>query len=168
MVSVERWGRKPGCRDVSNQNWDRWASIFSLRIASSTLQTDVRLKGQNRFGSAVQGCFCNWGHDGVAPVIRDLGGLEGEIKNAGERRDYVGTQDFKSIGKEFWKLLKDKISQGRALIFTNFHTVIQGYDEAISNGKLRVHTRQPSSVLTSSASTKQCTAFSTFHLSNFF
>ncbi len=36
----------------------------------------------------------------MAPVIRDLGGLEGEVKNAGECRGYVGTQDFKGFGKE--------------------------------------------------------------------
>ncbi len=56
--------------------------------------------GLNRFGSAVGGCFCYWSNDGVAPAIRDLGGLEEEVKNAGERRGYVGTLGFKSFGKE--------------------------------------------------------------------
>ncbi len=46
------------------------------------------------------GCFCNWGNDGVAPVIGDQGGLEEEVKNSGECRGYVGTQGFKSFGKE--------------------------------------------------------------------
>ncbi len=51
LVRVERRGRKPCCRDVNNENWDKWARIFSLRIASSTLQTtDARLMGLNRFG----------------------------------------------------------------------------------------------------------------------
>ncbi len=36
----------------------------------------------------------------MALVIRDLGGFEGEVKNAGECRGYVGTQGFKSFGKE--------------------------------------------------------------------
>ncbi len=94
MVRVER---RLSCHDVNNENWDKWASTFSLRIASSTLQTtDVRLMGLNRFGSA----FCHWGNNGVAPVIRDLGGLDGVVKNAGERRGYVGTQGFKGFGKE--------------------------------------------------------------------
>ncbi len=46
------------------------------------------------------GCFCHWGNNGVAPVIRDLGGLEGEVKHAGECRGYLGTQSFKGFGKE--------------------------------------------------------------------
>ncbi len=58
LVRVEHWGRKPCCREVNNENWDRWASIFSLRIASSTLQTTgVRLMDLNRFGSAARGAF---------------------------------------------------------------------------------------------------------------
>ncbi len=58
LVSVERQGKKPCFRDVNNENWDNWASIFSLRIASITLQTiDVRLMGLNRFRSAVRGAF---------------------------------------------------------------------------------------------------------------
>ncbi len=36
----------------------------------------------------------------MAPFIRDLGDLEGEVKNAGEFRGYVRTQGFKSFGKE--------------------------------------------------------------------
>ncbi len=36
----------------------------------------------------------------MAPVIRDLGGLEGGVKHAGECRGYVGTQGFKGFGKE--------------------------------------------------------------------
>ncbi len=35
----------------------------------------------------------------MAPVIRDLGGLEGEVKNAGECRGYVLTQDLRALGK---------------------------------------------------------------------
>ncbi len=52
------------------------------------------------------GCFCNWGKDGVVPVIRDLGGLVGEVKNAGECRGYLGTQGFKGFGKDpmGWKV----------------------------------------------------------------
>ncbi len=41
------------------------------------------------------GCFCNWGNDGVAPVIMDLGALEGEVKNVGECRGYVVNLGFK-------------------------------------------------------------------------
>ncbi len=36
----------------------------------------------------------------MAPVIRDLGGLEGEVKNIRECRGYVGTRGFKGLGKE--------------------------------------------------------------------
>ncbi len=36
----------------------------------------------------------------MAPVIRGLGGLEGEFKNAEECRGYEGTQGFKGFGKE--------------------------------------------------------------------
>ncbi len=36
----------------------------------------------------------------MVSVIMDLGGLEGEVKNAGECRGYVGTQGFKGFGKE--------------------------------------------------------------------
>ncbi len=36
----------------------------------------------------------------MAPVIKDLGGLEGEAKNAGECRGYVGTQGFEGFGEE--------------------------------------------------------------------
>ncbi len=32
------------------------------------------------------GCFCHWGNNGVAPVIRDLGDLEGEVK----KRESIG------------------------------------------------------------------------------
>ncbi len=46
------------------------------------------------------GWLCHWGNNGVAPVIRVLEGLEGEVKNAGECRSYVGTQGFKGFGKE--------------------------------------------------------------------
>ncbi len=35
----------------------------------------------------------------MAPVIRDLGGLEGEVKNAGECRGYVGTQGLRALRK---------------------------------------------------------------------
>ncbi len=44
--------------------------------------------------------FLPLGNNGVAPVIRDLGGLEGELKNAGEYRGYVETQGFKAFWKE--------------------------------------------------------------------
>ncbi len=44
--------------------------------------------------------FEHWGNDGMAPVIRDLGGLEGEVKNAGECRVCEGTQDFKGFGEQ--------------------------------------------------------------------
>ncbi len=33
------------------------------------------------------------------PVIRDLRGLEGEVKNAGEFRGYVGVRVLKALGK---------------------------------------------------------------------
>ncbi len=36
----------------------------------------------------------------MAPVIRDLGGLQGGVKNAGECRGYVGTPGFKGFWKE--------------------------------------------------------------------
>ncbi len=36
----------------------------------------------------------------MAPAIRDMGGLEGEVKNKGECRGYVGTQGFKNFGEE--------------------------------------------------------------------
>ncbi len=36
----------------------------------------------------------------MASVIRDLGGLAGEVSNAGECRGYVGTHVFKSFVKE--------------------------------------------------------------------
>ncbi len=52
--------------------FDKRASIFSLRIASSTLQTtDVRLMGLNRFGSAVRGAFAT----GVTMAWRRLSGI---------------------------------------------------------------------------------------------
>ncbi len=46
------------------------------------------------------GGFYNWGNGGAAPVIRNLGGLEGDVKNSGEDRGYVGSQDFRRFGKE--------------------------------------------------------------------
>ncbi len=39
------------------------------------------------------------GNNGVAPVFRDLGGWEGEVKYAGKCRGYVGTRGLKSLGK---------------------------------------------------------------------
>ncbi len=39
------------------------------------------------------------GNNGVAPVFRDLGGLEGEVKYAEKCRGYIGTQSLKSLGK---------------------------------------------------------------------
>ncbi len=36
----------------------------------------------------------------MAPVIRGLRGLEGEVKNAKECRGYEETQGFKGFGKE--------------------------------------------------------------------
>ncbi len=72
LVKVERRGRKPCCRDVINENWDKWASMFSLRIASSTLQTtDARLMGLNRFGFAVRGAFAT----GVTMAWRQSSGI---------------------------------------------------------------------------------------------
>ncbi len=48
------------------------ASIFSLRIASSTLQTtDDRLIGRNRFGSVVRGGFAT----GITMAWRQLSGI---------------------------------------------------------------------------------------------
>ncbi len=35
----------------------------------------------------------------MAPVVRDLGGLEEEVKHAGECRGYVGTQGLRALGK---------------------------------------------------------------------
>ncbi len=35
----------------------------------------------------------------MAPVLRDLGGLEVEVIYAGKCRGYVGTQGLKSLGK---------------------------------------------------------------------
>ncbi len=40
------------------------------------------------------------GNDGVAPVIRNLAGLTGEVKNEGKGRGYVGTQGFNGFSKE--------------------------------------------------------------------
>ncbi len=72
LVRVDRRGRKPCCGDVNNENWDKWASIFSLRIASSTLKTTgVRLMGLNRFGSAVRGRFAT----GVTMAWRQSSGI---------------------------------------------------------------------------------------------
>ncbi len=67
--------------------------------------------GLNRFGSAFR-FFFHWGNNGVAPVIRDLGGLEGEVKNARKCWGYVGTQGFKGFGKEpiGWKVGVDPLS----------------------------------------------------------
>ncbi len=45
------------------------------------------------------GCFCNWGNYGVAAVIRDLGGLEGEVKDAGECRGLYGLWVLRAMGK---------------------------------------------------------------------
>ncbi len=51
-------GGEPSYYDVKNENWHKWPNLFSLRKASSTLQTtDVRLVGLNRFESAVWGAF---------------------------------------------------------------------------------------------------------------
>ncbi len=36
----------------------------------------------------------------MAPLIRDLGGLEEDVKNAGNCRGYVRTMGFKGLGKE--------------------------------------------------------------------
>ncbi len=36
----------------------------------------------------------------MEPVIGDLGGLEGEVKNAGECRGYLGAPGIKSFWKE--------------------------------------------------------------------
>ncbi len=47
-------------------------------FANNRRQTD----GPEYVWVCCAGCFCNWGKNDVAPVIRDLGGLEGEVKNA--------------------------------------------------------------------------------------
>ncbi len=60
----------------------------------------------------------------MAPVIRDLGGLEGEVKNAGECRGYVGTQDFKSFS--FLLLAK---SASRTLIDENIKFPLKDFLE---------------------------------------
>ncbi len=72
LVKGECRGRKSCCRDVNNENWDKWASIFSLSIASSTLQTtDVRLMDLNRFGPAVLGASAS----GVTMAWRQSSGI---------------------------------------------------------------------------------------------
>ncbi len=87
-MKVERRGRKPCCRDVNNENWDKWASIFSLRIASSTLQTtDVRLMGRNRFGSAVRGAFVT----GVTMAWHQSSGIWEVWRKRLKMRESVGT-----------------------------------------------------------------------------
>ncbi len=49
--------------------------------------------GLNRFGSAVFRAFATG-----ETMAWDLGGLEGEVKNAGDCRGYIGTQGFKGFG----------------------------------------------------------------------
>ncbi len=72
LVRVERRGRKPCYREFNMETLDMWASIFSLGMASSTLQTtDVRLMGLNRFGSAVRGVFAT----GVTMAWRQSSGI---------------------------------------------------------------------------------------------
>ncbi len=39
----------------------------------------------------------------MAPVIRDLGSLEGDLKKYGDCRGYVGTQGFMGSGKESFR-----------------------------------------------------------------
>ncbi len=36
----------------------------------------------------------------MAPVIRNLGGLQGEVENTEEGRSYVGTQGFNGFGDD--------------------------------------------------------------------
>ncbi len=87
LVRVERRGRKPCCRDANNEKWDKWASIFSLRIASSTLQTtDVRLMGINRFGSAVRDAFAT----GVTMALRQSSGIWEVWREMLKMRESVG------------------------------------------------------------------------------
>ncbi len=51
-------GRGQAVARSAKDNWDKLASIFSLRVASSTFQTtDVNLMGLNWFGSVVRGGF---------------------------------------------------------------------------------------------------------------
>ncbi len=58
LVRVECRRNKSCCRGVNYEDWDKWASMFSLRIASSTLETtDIRLIRLSRFGSVVRGAF---------------------------------------------------------------------------------------------------------------
>ncbi len=101
---MERRERKPCCCDVSKENWDKWARIFSLRIASNTLPTtDVRLMGLNRFGSAVRGVFAT----GVTMTWRQSSGIWEVWRERLKMRESVGaidsyvlTQGFKGFGKE--------------------------------------------------------------------
>ncbi len=62
--------------------------------AANRLQVD----GPEKVWVCCVGWFCNWGNNRVAPIIRNLEGLEGVVKNAGECRGYVGTQGFKGFG----------------------------------------------------------------------
>ncbi len=81
-------------------------SLGVLTLSVALVLTGRRLLGSPRRGCNLDpgvccsGCYCNWGNNGVASFIRDLGDLEGEFKNAGECRGYVRTQGFKSFGKE--------------------------------------------------------------------
>ncbi len=55
LGKVERRGKKPCCREVSKEYWVKSASIFSLMIASSTLQTtNVRPMGLKMFGPVMR------------------------------------------------------------------------------------------------------------------
>ncbi len=72
---------------VNNENWDKWARIFSLRIASSTLQiTDARLMGLNRFGSGVPGVFAT----GVTMAWRQSSGIWEVWRERLKMRESVG------------------------------------------------------------------------------
>ncbi len=45
------------------------------------------------------GCFCHWGNNGVAPVIRDLGGLEEEVKMRESVGAMKGLRVLRALGK---------------------------------------------------------------------
>ncbi len=84
LFRVERRGRKPCCRE----NWDKWASIFSLRIASITLQTtDVRRMDLIRFECAVRGAIAT----GVTMAWRQ------SSKNVQNEIKIINLSDFRDL-----------------------------------------------------------------------
>ncbi len=65
-------------------------------FANNRRQTD----GPELFWLFCARCFCNKGNDGEAPVIRNLGNLKREVKNAEKGWSFVGSRGFKNFGKE--------------------------------------------------------------------